>query len=208
MELAIYGTGFTAETPVTINYDESLTVATANTGTQGNFHTTFLIPPSGAGSHTVTVSDGINTSTTTFIMEAEAPPVPVPLLPEVAATVEAETYFDWEDVTDPSGITYTLQIGTDANFTTIVLEKTGLDQSEYNLGEEEGLELTGTNYPYYWRVRAIDNASNEGKWTIPLLFYVGLPPKMTPGWTLYFWIGLGALSVAVFGFWMLRRTRG
>lgn len=207
-KLTIYGTGFIAEAPITITYDKSITVATVTADTKGNFSATFAAPPSVAGSHTVTVTDGTNTLTSTFTMESEAPSIPVPLLPEVATTAEAETYFDWEDVADPSGITYTLQIGTDADFTTIVLEKTGLPQSGYTVKSEERLKLIGMDTPYYWRVRAIDGASNEGKWTIPMLFYVSLPREAMPGWLPYVWIGLGALLLGILGFWVVKRIKG
>ena len=206
LELTIYGTGFIAETPITITYDKP-TVATVTADAKGNFSTMFTIPPSVAGNHTVTVTDGTNTLTSNVTMESEAPLIPVPLLPEVATTAGAEIYFDWGDVSDPSGITYTLQIGTDADFTTIVLEQTGLAQSEYTIKTEEKLEPTGTNAPYHWRVRAIDGASNEGEWTIPMLFYVDYSQGVTPAWTLYIWIGLGVLLLGILGFWVFRRIK-
>jgi len=207
MELTIYGAGFIAEAPITITYDKS-SVATVTADAKGNFSTTFTMPPSIAGSHTVTVTDDTNTLTSTVTMEAAAPPIPVPLLPEMATTTEAEIYFDWEDVSDPSGITYTLQIGTNADFTTIILEQAGLAQSEHTIKAEEKLKPTGTNIPYYWRVRAIDGASNGGGWTIPMLFYVDYSQEATSGWTLYIWIGLGVLLLAILGFWVFKRIKG
>jgi len=206
MELTLYGTGFIADTQVTITYDD-IKVETATTNSKGTFSATFFAPPSVAGDHMITATDGPNTIISTFIMESDAPPLPVPLLPEVATTVEAEAHFDWGDVADPSGMTYTLQIGTDANFSTIVLEKKGLTQSEYTIPTGETLEPTGMDAPYYWRVRAVDNAANEGKWTIPVLFYADHSQGITPSWTLYLWIGLGALLLGILGFWVLRRIK-
>ena len=206
MELTVYGTGFIGGTKVTITYDDT-TVEIATTDSDGNFRITFTIPPSVAGNHAITATDGTKTVTSTFTMESKAPPISVPLLPEIATIAEAEAYFDWVDITDPSGITYSLQIGTDANFTTILLGKEGLTDSEYTITTEERLKSAGTDAPYYWRVRAIDGASNEGKWTIPVLFYVGLSQEVLPSWILYIWIGLGALLLGVLGFWVLRRIR-
>ena len=208
MELTLYGTGFTAETQITISYDKS-TVDTVTTDNMGRFSETFIIPPSIAGDHTITVTSETDTMTYTITIESEAPPIPVPLLPEMATTAEAETYFDWEDVDDPSGITYTLQVGNDANFSAIVLEKTGLTQSEYTITEEEKLESSETDTPYYWRVKATDGAFNEGKWTIPILFYVALPQQeVTPNWILYIGIGFGVLVLGVLGFWVFKRIKG
>jgi Flp pilus assembly CpaF family ATPase len=43
-----------------------------------------------------------------------------------------QAYLDWEKVTDPSlPLTYSLQIASDQNFTTIVVDKKGLPDSEY-----------------------------------------------------------------------------
>jgi len=208
MELTIHGTGFIAQTPITITYDKS-TVATVTTDTKGTFSATFTMPPSIAGSHTITVTDGTDTLTATVTMESEAPPIPVPLLPQVATMTEGKTYFDWGDVDDPSGITYTLQIGADVDFTTIALEQTGLTQSEYAFKVEEKLKSTGKDAPYYWRVRAIDGAFNEGKWTMPILFYVGrFYQEATPSWLPYLWIGLGALLLGMLGFWVFKRIKG
>jgi len=206
MELTVNGTGFSSETLITISYDESK-VATATTDNKGKFSATFPTPSGAAGNHIITITYGTDTITHTFTMESEAPPIPVPLIPEVATTADVETHFDWKDVADPSGITYTLQIGTDADFITKVLQKEGLTKSEYTLTKAEMLESSGMHAPYYWRVRAIDNAFNEGKWTIPMLFYTGHAQEIKLDWTLYLWIGLGALLFGIFVFWTIRRIR-
>ena len=64
------------------------------------------------------------------------------LLPEVASTREAEAYFSWEDINHLSSVTYTLQIASDKDFTTIVLKKKGLTNSKYTIIEEAKLKLT------------------------------------------------------------------
>jgi hypothetical protein len=68
--------------------------------------------------------------------------MPMLLLPEVATTREAKAYFDWEDIKRLSSVTYTLQIASDKDFTTIMLEKKGLTNSKYTIVEEEKLKLT------------------------------------------------------------------
>jgi len=208
MELTVTGSGFTANTMVTVTYDngQTPTVTTITTDTNGDFLATFTVPPSIAGSHTVSATDGANMATDVFTMESEAPPMPVPLLPEVATTTKAKAYFDWEGVTDPSGITYTLQIGSDADFTTIVLEEAGLSNSEYTLDEEDRLETTDREAPYYWRVKAVDGASNESQWTPSVLFYVGFSWAALPDWVRYTFYGLGVLLLAALVFEVRRRA--
>jgi len=207
MELIVRGAGFTANAPVSITYtnnDEAIPVATVTADAKGNFSPSFTVPPSVAGSHVITATDGSSIATSTFTMESQAPPVPVLLLPEVATAAKAEMYFDWKDVTDPSGVSYTLQVASDANFTTIVLEKEGLPHSEYTLAKGEKLEAAGRK-AYYWRVRAVDGASNESEWTPSGLFYVGSFWASMPNWVWYTLCGLVILPLAILGFWVKRR---
>ena len=140
-------------------------------------------------------------------MESTAPSAPPLKLPQLGAKASAEAYFDWDDVTDPSGITYTLQIASDMNYGSIVLEKKGITKSEYTLSETERLESTKREAPYYWRVKATDGASNESSWTDSGQFYVGLSFSM-PSWAIYVLIGLVCLLFLALGYWMGRRPAG
>jgi hypothetical protein len=207
MELTIHGSGFTVSATVIITYgedDEVIAETTVTADADGNFMADFTVPPSVPGSHVITATDETSTVTSTFTMEAQAPPLPVPLLPKVAGTAEAEAYFDWEEVTDPSGVSYTLQVASDADFTAIVLEKEGLPHSEYTVTEEDKLESTGKG-AYYWRVKAVDGAFNESEWSPPALFYVGSSWTSMPGWLWYIFYGLGALLLVILGFWLRKR---
>ncbi len=207
MELDVHGIGFIAQTAVTITYNGNgaSTIATATTNNNGNFWASFTVPPSTAGSHTITSTDGTYTAISIFTMESEVPPVPVPRLPEVASTAESKTYFDWGDVTDPSGVSYILQIALDSDFTHMVLEKKGLPDSEYTITEDEKPALAGEETPFYWRVRAVDGASNESEWTLPRLFYIG--SSGTSAWNLYVWIGLGVVLIVALAFWVRKVIR-
>jgi len=208
MELTVSGIWFTPEATITITYDggESLSVATAEASEDRNFSVTFTVPPSRPGSHTVTASDGSSRVTSTFTMEAERPVTPVLLLPAFATTTEPATCFDWGDVTDPSGVTYVFQIGADSDFSTVVLEKRGLTDSEYTLGGEEKLEPTANGAPYYWRVKAVDGTFNESDWTIPSPFYIGSPEAPVPGWLKYLWIGIGSALAVIIAIRMRKRS--
>ena len=202
--LAVSGIGFIVDGIVTIKYDD-IQVAIATTGGNGIFSVTFDVPVSIGGNHTITVSDDVNIVKCIFTMESEAPPVPGLLLPEEASEAEAETEFDWEAVDDPSGITYTLQIATDDDFTpdSIVLEKEDLTDSDYTITkEEEKLEPRKKETPYYWRVKAIDGASNESQWSTSGSFYVG-SRFVVPRGAIYALIAVGAGFLA---FWLGRRT--
>ena len=204
MAVTVTGVGFVAGKTVTITYDNEQ-VATTTVGSNASFSASFTIPASKKGDHIIKVSDGINSLQKTFTMESTPPPVPVPLKPEMNIKAKSQTYFDWEDVTDPSRVTYTLQIATSKSFSqaTIVLEQTGLEQSEYTLTKEERLETVKKDAPYYWHVKAVDGASNESSWSGAGSFYVGF---YMPQVVIYILIGVGALALAGFTFWLGRRT--
>ena len=204
-ELTITGTGYTADRTATIKYDTTQ-AATATVKADGTFLATFKVPVSTYGDHVITISDGITTKQFIFTMESEAPPIPQPLLPEIGVKAEQPVYFDWGDATDDSlPVTYTLQVAKDKNFTTIVLGKEGLTQSEYTVTEKEKLESTKKDAPYWWRVKAIDGASTESTWSGARSFFVGFIFAM-PDWALYLLFSFGALLLGVLGFWLGRRT--
>ena len=210
-EVTVSGTGSIAGSTITIKYDDT-EVATATAITDGSFSATFKVPSSKYGEHNVTIGDGTTTKQFTFTMESEAPPTPQPLLPQMGVKAEPLAHFDWEDVTDDSlPVTYSLQIATSDDFTanSIVLEKTELAESEYTLTKAEQLEPVGKEEPYFWRIKAIDGASNESQWTGAGTFSVGAGLGLgldLPTWATYLLLGFGALIIGIIGFWLGRRT--
>jgi hypothetical protein len=201
MELNLTGIWFVANAAITITYGdgELITVATTEASDSRNFAAAFRVPPSRPGVHTVFAGDGTNSISTVFTMEAEKPLTPVPILPTFAATVEPETRFDWDDVTDPSGVSYILQIATDSGFSNVVMEKIDLSDSEYVLAGEEVLTAHKEGSSYYWRVKSIDGTYIESDWTVSRPFYIGTSQGATlPGWAKYLGIGIGAALVSIF----------
>jgi len=212
-EITVNGTGFMPGGTATIKYDGT-EVTTAPIGTDGAFSATFNAPASTGGAHTVTVSDVTNTKDLTFTMESTPPSTVYPQLPPMDSNLSGWK-FDWGgdadvstiEVTDDSlPITYTLQIASDIDFTTIVLEMEGLTTSEYPVTtkeEKEALKPSTKQAPYYWHVKAIDAASNDTAWTETRTFYVGFT---WPSWATYTLIGLGGLLLLLLSFWLGRRT--
>ena len=203
--VTISGIGFMVNGIVIIKYDDT-EVATVGTGGNGDFSVIFDVPASIGGNHTITASDDANIAKCIFTVESEPPPVPGLKLPETGSRAEAETHFDWESVTDDSlPVTYTLQVATNQDFTadSIVLKKEDLTDSDYTITrEEEKLEPRKKETPYYWRVKAIDGASNESDWSAPGSFYVGSRFVM-PNGAKY---ALIAIGVGFLAFWLGRRT--
>ncbi len=171
----VEGSGFKAGETITIEYDRS-PVATATADNNGAFVAAFEIPPSGAGDHIITVTDGTTTRNYYFNVESEAPPLPAMLLPAGGSGTKAQAYLDWQDVTDDSmPVVYSLQIAADQNFSSIVIEKANLSESEYTLTEEEILTTDFKDTPYFWRLKVKDSAGNESEWSAPGSFIISPP---------------------------------
>ena len=199
MTLTVDGIGFMAEAKVTITYGNggAIKVATATTDADGNFSVNFTVPASPVGGHTVTASDGTNRLAAVLVMETAAPLLTVLFPPVVVAVPGARAHFDWEDVEDPSGTTYILQVAADAGFTDIVLEKKGLAASEYTTTESENLESATKEAPYYWRVRVVDGAANESGWTPPGLFWVSQTRASLVTWIIGVCAGIGLVGLVL-----------
>ncbi len=222
-KITISGIAFKAGGSVKITYDD-IEVAAVTADSNGAFSAAFDAPTSIGGPHTITATDGTITKEFTFTMESTPPPIPAPSQPAMSAEIEAkeEAYFDWADAADDSlPVTYTLQIATDRNFTddSIILEKKKLENSEYTLTEVEWESLVPNEeteeekITYYWRVKAIDGASNESEWSgsgsfaIPRSSGSGVTmPTGIPQWAIYALFGLGAVILGIIGFWLGRRS--
>jgi len=216
--LTISGTGFKTSSEITITYKSAPVVFTTTSESDGSFSYTLTVPPSIAGEHTITATDGVSSMSVKFYMESTPPETPQPLLPLMEGKAKSLAYFDWEDATAGTDgvaeqslpITYDLQVATDENFTNRVVNKTGLTTSEYTLTEEEALEKTSKEIPYYyWRIRAVDAASNASGWTGAGTFTLGFSFDFDlSGWLLYVLMGVGALVLFFVGFWLGRRGGG
>lgn len=217
MELTITGTGFKPNAKIAITgTSESLQLASATTDALGAFSVTFAMPGLKSGRHQITATDGANTKQFAFVMESQAPAVPTPQLPKTESRAKRPVQVGWKEVEDKSGVTYTLQIAKEDDFASIVLEKTGLTKADYTLTEEENLESVTKQNPYYWRVKAIDGASNESAWSVPSSFHVGFvitlpdgsPTVTLPAWVLYaILLGFLLSMVGGFGFFLGKRRR-
>jgi hypothetical protein len=207
MELIISGAGFSLGATVSLTYSDNggdIPIATV-IAEEGDFQVEFIVPPSAAGNHDITASGDTGTATVTFVMESQSPSTPTPLTPAIAETTGKRARFDWIEVSDDSGISFTLQIAADSDFNAILLNKVGLETSEYTLTAEEELEPDQTDTPYYWRVKAVDGALNESGWTYPRLFYISSSLTALPNWALYFLGVVVAVLLGILVYWLSRR---
>ncbi len=201
-DITVKATGFTANRGITIRYDADQKIS-SNADPTGTLIAIIKAPTSVGGNHLITVSDGTSTLTAIFAMDSIPPSVPPLLVPSSLTKADKIATLGWQEVTDRSGVTYTLQIATDAMFSSLILQKQGLTTPAYTLTEEETLKSVSKKTPYYWRVKAIDAASNESEWSTPATFYVGF---VLADWAQYVIFGVVAVLFGVVGFLLGRLT--
>ncbi len=189
MQLAVAGSGFV--NGITILYDDEV-LDLIKALSDGTFSTNVTVPESKKGHHTITFLDANHSISVTFTVESDPPPVPKILLPTSSETTVSDPTFEWWPVTDPSGVTYSLEIATDPSFIDVILYRYGLRVAKYSLSTEERLSPSGEK-PYYWRVKAVDRARNESEWSEPHSFYV----KAFPSWAIYMIIAIVSVVVTI-----------
>ena len=172
----ISGFGFTAGSPLTFTYDEKeIPAERVTTDAAGSFEKSLVTPKSKGGNHTISVVDWQkNSAKVVFSMDSTPPPLPGPASPgdgdRLGILGNITPTFMWSTVTDPSGVTYILQLSLTSEFSQPVLEKTDIAVNRYTLTATEALPRG----QYYWRVMATDGASNGSAWSQPRLLKSGL----------------------------------
>jgi hypothetical protein len=184
MNLTATGRGFAANEDVNITYD-GRQVATAGTNDKGSIEISFPVPESKYGQHQVTAEDAKGNRTeqsVIFTVESDPPPMPKLISPSNRSMVgligRVRPAFEWSEVSDDSGVRYSLQIAANADVTAAgefvapAVSIESLVGTRYALEETEALPY-GT---YYWIVQAVDGAENKGGWTAARSFRAGLLP--------------------------------
>jgi hypothetical protein len=203
--ITLTGEGLRPNVTVNIYFASDTTlIGTATTDGNGHFSTTIKIPASAPGDHIITVTDSLTIKSFPFYMESQAPALPKLLTPKDKDKLDDPGSFTWDTVTDPSGVTYTLQVTTDKNFAGVVIEKK-LAQPSYTLSAQEKLPSNNSNNPYYWRVKATDGTGLDSGWTTVQTFNVGYVFELT-AWMIGIIIGIGGILLFLMGFLLGRKV--
>jgi hypothetical protein len=189
--ITVSGDGFAQNSAVTVTYDGTVMVS-GTTSSTGSFSGLTFEAAHTQNTHTVdhpiVVTCGASTFTKTFSMESNVPPKPVLTAPpndsRIGHFTKVKPTFQWKAVSDPSGVTYSLQIGTGPDFAQVLIAKAGLTEAQALLVSATGPEMSYTLTDmealpygtYYWRVKAIDGAMNDSGWTAPYSFKAGYLP--------------------------------
>ena len=200
-KVVVTGSGFIANSSLQFTFDDNpLNVLPKGTSdNNGNINKTFNIPEKSlSGDHVVRVSDGTNAVELTFTINGNPPPLPKPSGPldgeQVGFIGSVTPTFTWAKVTASSPVTYTFQLDSNSDFSNPVVEKTGLTINKYTLSKSEALPKGD----YYWRVKAVDTASNESPWSQPQYLKSGL---MSP--VLFYLLLVLVIAVLAVGLYFL-----
>ncbi len=206
-EVQISGYGFTPNKKISVKYNNAIvntSESTVTTNINGSFTAAFILPDISENVYTIEAGDGTNFAAALFEHVYEAIP---PTAVELASPVEKSkapqpVAFNWSASSDTSGVFYKLQVASDSNFNTLILDIDGISVNSYTMSTESKLDSVNANNPYYWRVKAIDGVGNESAWVADT-FIVG---SGWPMWLTYILIGIAGLIVLiVVGFWIGRR---
>ena len=138
---------------------------------------------------------GVYSSSRSFRIDVTAPSAPSLVSPANGATINDNTpTFRWAAVTDPSGVAYKLQYSTDNTFQTATTIENLLDNT-YTVPDNMAL----VDNKYYWRVRAIDGAGNQGDWSSTWQFTVQKPAPRV--WVQTRWSGIQTYPTQQVGKW-------
>jgi hypothetical protein len=184
--VSLQGTGYKGGTAVTISFDDNK-VGAVNTNPQGEFSFNLTVGKTTGGSHTIMVTDGVNVRKAQFAVETTPPPAPKPAFPKDKDTVNGDVTLAWGKVSDPSGVSYGFELARDKDFKDIILARTGLSEQDSIITADHFNHAAETWY--YWRVRAVDGASNQGPWSeirsfqtvFNLLAFIAGMPNWTKG---------------------------
>ncbi len=195
MGVTLNGTGFRSNNALLAVYDNTK-LSGSTIDQKGSFTFTFNVPKSKAGLHNIQVTDGINNRTASFTVESTPPPAPGLLVPAEGDRFTKDARFFWETVSDPSGVTYVIEVADDARFSRPIISQAGMAQTYLDV-PDSAKTLPGKSDLYYWRVKAVDGASNIGAWSVTGSFYKGVTVESVmadmPAWTKFALIGIGLL---------------
>ncbi len=193
-ELRVTGSGFNAGKDFSISFDNS-PVASGTVNESGSLQTIFKAPGGKSGALTITATDTRGTvASASFTMESTPPEVPKISSPKDGGTVglmgDTKVAFKWSDVSDPSGVSYEIEVSDQSNFIRKIFSRSKLIDARYTLTEAEALP----NGEYFWHVRAVDGAGNASEWTPTTVVKVGF---MTTNTLIFIGVGIIVLLILI-----------
>ena len=192
--VTITGSGFSSNEELTVLFDGNPAPGDLRSRDNGDVVITLRVPATTTGMQTVVVrDDGGASDEVTFTVTQKILPAPAPMLPEDESRLRpGDITFRWGGATG-DGITYILEISNEPG--NVVWSKPGIEERQYEVPREELPQGT-----YYWRVKAVDEFSNESQWSSRISFRV----YAVPTWV---WVVVGLVVLTVLMVVAYRETK-
>jgi hypothetical protein len=171
--ITINGTGFAANSLVTITWDNISQYTAETSNNDGSVLITYLIPSSPTGIHVISAYDELLNMADGKNFTVLAPEKPTPLTPANGTYTNInKPTFSWTSVTNAAN--YSLQYSQDKTFSTGVTTITGISTIQYTL-------TTPLNDgKWYWRIQALDAYSNPSGYSDAYIIVIDtVPPTST-----------------------------
>ena len=193
-EIRVTGSGFSNSKDFTVTFNNTA-VANGVTLDTGTLQTTFKALGGKSGSINIVATDSKGvTATAVFTMETTAPEIPTTSSPKDGATIgfmgDTKVAFKWGAVSDPSGVSYEIEVSDDSGFGRKLISRGKLTSTAYTTSEAEAL----SNGEYYWHVRAVDGAGNKSDWSPTSTVKVGF---ITMGTIIWLVVGILGLLIVI-----------
>ncbi|MCI0396640.1 MAG: hypothetical protein L0332_00410 [Chloroflexi bacterium] len=162
---------------VTLNLAGEPAGTTVNFSPNGNaapYTSTLTIGNTGAaatGSYALDITGVATTATHTTTVQLDVADVPgaITLIsPPDGSTQPTTPTFTWQ--ADPQADSYTLQVATDAGFSNLVIDESGINATNYMPATP-----LDANTTYYWRVRGDSGLCGSGSYSAAFSFTTNLP---------------------------------
>jgi hypothetical protein len=196
MELTVNGHWFSAGETVSIYVDSPrISLGRVMVDQERFFTVGIVLPAVTSGQHQIIASGVSETVEREFEMEQEAPSAPLPIASRTGRVTSPGIHVAWAPVSDPSGITYDIQIAFAPDFRNLLVEKSGLTIPEFvsSPGEMDNLFKDGDSL--FWRVRAVDGAGNASDWMPPSSFFMESTGTILPEWAYYLAVVAGLIAI-------------
>jgi hypothetical protein len=172
--ITINGTGFAANSLITITWDGTSQYSTEFSNNDGSVLITYSVPPSPTGNHTISAYDELLNQPNGKNFTVLAPEKPTPLNPTNGTSTNInKPTLSWTSVTGAT--TYSIQYSKDKTFSSGVTTITGISETQYTLTDplDDGI--------WYWRVQALDAYPNPSGYSDAFMMLVDTtPPHSAP----------------------------
>jgi len=154
----------------------------------------------------VMATDGAGNRSAWSIIQAfsvDTPKIPVISQPTSGTAVQFPVSLNWAASSSFSQpVTYQVQVSRNIEFSQLLIDEKGITNPGFIIPAEDK-RIFNKQIPYYWRVKAVDNARNASTWSDTGSFNIA--SSGFPAWAVYTLTGLAVVIIALLAYRISRR---